>query len=85
MSDDQAVMYCSVDENKSTVAVTLSAASQNGAQDIMLSIRNPKGKSIVVLSTQNENQKFFTENKEKEVIVKIPYMEAYETLSVFLE
>ena len=86
LSDEQAVIYISVNEQRKTVALTISAASQNGAQDLKIAVRNPNGTRISALSTKNESPKFSVEaKKDGELLITIQSMVPYETLTLFFE
>lgn len=84
LSDDPAVLYVSVSPEGKTLAATVSAASQNGAEHLKLSLRNPKGKNLCLFSTKRPDPPFTAEETEHGLLVTLPYLEAYETVTVFL-
>lgn len=86
LTDDTAVMYVSCNDQGNTVAVTVSAASQSGAESIRIAIRNPAGHRITLMSTKNMSPNFIVEPlKDGEIVVTIPSMIPYETVTVFFE
>ena len=86
LSEEQAVVLPSVDENGQTLAVTVVAASQNGAEEILLNVWKPFGKTVSAMSTKGA----FTDvtllsASDGRMTVRLGSLAPYEAVTVFLD
>lgn len=85
-SEEQIVIIPSVDKNGKTVSVTLSAVSQNGAEEVLLGVRAPVGRKLCVMGTRrNDISVEILSESDGETLVRIKDLVPYETVTLFFE
>ena len=76
----------SVDEEGRTLAVTVMAASQNGAEEILLNVWKPSGKTVSAMSTKGA----FTDvtllsDSDGRITVRLGSLAPYDAVTVVLD
>ena len=85
-SEEQIVMIPSINKNGKTVSLTLSAASQNGADEILVGIRNPASERVRIMGVRRNDIPISLVCKdENEKIYKIGQLIPYETITLFFD
>ena len=86
MTEEQAVIYPSVDRDGKVIAFTVNAASQNGAEILEVKVRNPKSEKPYIMGARRNDVKFTVEKTgECEITVKVFDLVPYETVTLFFE
>ncbi len=86
LTEEPCVIVPSVDKENKVSAVTLSAASQSGIEDLLLIVRAPKGKNISIMGTRRNDVEFTADAiNDNELTIKIYNLVPYETVTLFFE
>ena len=86
LTEEQAVIYPSVDKENKVIAFTVSAASQSGAEILEVKVRRPKGENISIMGARRNDVKFKVEKSgSEEILVTLYDLVPYETVTVFFE
>ena len=85
-SEECAFIIPSVDKDFKVTAVTLSAASQSGADLFEVEVRSPAGENISVVGTRRNDVEFTAERIDNDqILVSVYNLVPYETVTIFFE
>lgn len=83
ISEEIVAIYASVDKEGKIISVTLASASQSGAGECEILIRNPKGNNTELMNAFGETTKIYSKTYDRDLLVKIPPLAPYEIKTVF--
>ena len=85
ISDEICAVIPSVNKEGFTTAVTVSSMSQNGTSETLLEIRNPCSKNLSIMGTRHNSYEFSFVKKGSKLLVTLPKLDPYETITIFIE